>query len=190
MSATTVEGESNTQAGDRLELNGSGDPEADEISTEEVFEILSNTRRRKIIAHLRENGETANIRSLSEFLAAIENDVEQSQVTSKQRMRTYTALRQSHLPKMDRTGVIDFDENSGEVTLKQTATQLEKYLNLDANTESRWRRYYIAIGLVGIALTLGVFADVSVFYAIPDIIAGLTASVAIIAAASAHILLS
>lgn len=51
-------------------------------------------------------------------------------VTSQQRKRTYTALRQSHLPKMDRAGVIDYDADRGSIEPTGEATRLRSYLDI------------------------------------------------------------
>jgi hypothetical protein len=64
---------------------------------------------------------------MAEHIAALENDIDVSQLSSSQRKRVYIGLYQCHLPKMDEYGVIDFQKNRGIITLKNT-TQLESYL--------------------------------------------------------------
>lgn len=74
--------------------------DADEPSRDEVFKALSNRRRRNVITYLKQHDDDARVRDISEQLAAWENDVEIPEVTYKQRKRVYTALHQSHLPKL------------------------------------------------------------------------------------------
>lgn len=186
MSGVTTD--SISQNGQGRSVNSSDNREgakSDDIDPEDVFEILSNNRRRRVLSHLRENGATSDIRTLSEHLAAVENNVKPSEVTSKQRMRTYTALRQSHLPKMDRKGAINFDENSGEVSL-QAASELERYLNMDLSNEMKWIQYYMGLGIIGLGVSLGLYADIFAFELMPDVLAGLLTSIAIIIASTVH----
>ena len=75
---------------------------------QEVFDILSNRRRRYALYALL-NDDTTTIGSLAERIAAWENDCPVDEVTSTERKRVYTALQQSHLPKLERTGLISFD---------------------------------------------------------------------------------
>jgi len=74
--------------------------DADEPSRDEVFKALSNRRRRNVITYLKQHDDDARVRDIAEQLAAWENDVEIPEVTYKQRKRVYTALHQSHLPKL------------------------------------------------------------------------------------------
>ncbi|TKX52390.1 hypothetical protein EXE44_18565, partial [Halorubrum sp. SS7] len=80
-------------------------------SRDEVFTALSNARRRNVIEYLNTNGSEARVRDIAEQLAAWENGVEIPEVTYKQRKRVYTALHQSHLPKLAASGFIDYESD-------------------------------------------------------------------------------
>jgi len=98
------------------------------ISTDEVFALLSNERRRNVLRHLSTNGGEVRLRELATSIAAEENDVDPVEVTYAQRKRLYTSLYQSHLPRMERSGVIEYDRNSGAVTLSPAADTFDAYL--------------------------------------------------------------
>jgi hypothetical protein len=187
MSETTTDTNSQLEAGElsKTEYIEEEGGNSKDIAAEAMFEILSNNRRRRVLSHLRNNGKTSDIRALSKHLAALENNVSPNEVTSKQRMRTYTALRQSHLPKMDRTGVVNFDENSGNVTLS-SACELEKYLDENVEDELKWIQFYLGVGLIGLGFSIGVYTDYFVFETAPDVLAGLFISVAIISGSLIH----
>ena len=85
----------------------------------EIFTALSNGRRRNVVTYLEEHGDDARVRDIAEQLAAWENDLEINEVTYKQRKRVYTALHQSHLPKLAESGFIDYEPNRGIVSLTE-----------------------------------------------------------------------
>lgn len=150
------------------------------LNQEEIFEILSNQRRRRVLKYLQQREPNSDLRTLSTLIAAIENDINPDQVSSTQRTRTYTALRQSHLPKMDDIGIIDFDSDSGEVQLRKPASDIEKYLNAVFKDEKNWIRYYSGVGIAGLLMSAGCILDFAFFSAVPDAGAGVIISIGII----------
>jgi hypothetical protein len=115
-------------AEDIAELPGPKRQDADDLEIGEVFELLKNERRRRVIEYLKDedDGETT-LDVLAEHIAALENDIDVRQLSSSQRKRVYIALYQCHLPKMDNFGVIDYDKDRGTVALRNTAL-LDPYL--------------------------------------------------------------
>lgn len=136
--------------------NGEGhtgeDP--DRLARDEIYTLLSNRRRRNVIHSLLDD-RASTIGELASLLAAWENGCSPEEVTSKQRKRVYTALRQTHLPKLADAGVLAYDEDRGSVELTPAGADLRKYL-WDPH-EIRWTRYYAVacaagVGLVGLSL--------------------------------------
>ena len=106
------------------------------LSREEAFDVLSSERRRRVLGYLLDVDDRTTLRDLSQMLAAWGNDVGVEEITSQQRKRVYTALKQFHLPKMDRTGVIDYDDDDrGTVTLADAARNLRVYLEIVPDRE-------------------------------------------------------
>lgn len=137
-------------------------------SRDEVFTALSNNRRRNVITYLKyHGGDDARVRDIAEQLAAWENDLEIPEVTYKQRKRVYTALHQSHLPKLAESGFIEYESDRGLVSLTAESKQLEVYLEIVEENEILWSEYYIGLavvcGLLGGAAWIGTvpFASVS-----------------------------
>jgi len=142
--------------------------EHDELTADTVFTTLSNPRRRYVLDYLTEvDGETT-LRELSEQVAAWENDKPVEEVDRKERRRVYTALQQTHLPKMDETGIVVYDRDRGDVSLTDNARDLRIYMEILQGNEIPWSEYYLALAAVagGIvtAAWLGVFPP-----AIPDL---------------------
>jgi hypothetical protein len=142
---------------------------AEGITPETVFEVLSNERRRYVLHHLKAVGERVSVRDLSEQIAAWENDIERAIVTPKERKRVYTALHQTHLPKMATVGVIDYDRDRGTLELTDAIAAFDIYLEIVPERELAWSEFYLALG--GIATTLVTLAalQLSPFSLVPDI---------------------
>src|SRR6056297_1016004 len=84
-----------------------------ELSRDDLFSMLRNERRREVIHYLREHEAPVDLRDLSEYIAAIENDCTPAEVTYKQRKRVQTALYQMHLPKLAEQGIVSYDRRAG-----------------------------------------------------------------------------
>lgn len=127
---------------ERLSRSGTVfETEAIEPLSDDAFDVLSNARRRQVLVRLFENDEPARLGDLSRSIAAWENDVSTTEVTSQQRKRVYTALRQSHLPKMDRAGVVNYDKDRGSIELASEAARLRPYLDVSRRRRTRGWRY-------------------------------------------------
>ncbi|RKD95817.1 DUF7344 domain-containing protein [Halopiger aswanensis] len=158
-----------TDAGDRAgNQSDATDTEPDHILTEdELFEILSNRRRRHILHELMREQDTLDIGTLSQQIAAWEDGLEMHEVTSSDRKRVYTALHQSHLPKMDEAGVVDFNQDRGTVSPTPVLEDVEIYMDIVRGREIPWSDYYLGLtGLSGLLLAavstgLGPFGAVS-----------------------------
>lgn len=100
------------------------------ISKDSVFHLLQNSRRRAILRHLIEQDEDVfSMREVTELVAARENDTTVSELASDARQRVYIALYQSHLPKLDDTGVIDYDQDRGTFTPTPLVSVFTPYLD-------------------------------------------------------------
>jgi hypothetical protein len=130
------------------------DHEPPSVSRDALFDVLSNHRRRYAIHSLKQHERTTSIGDLAEQVAAWENGVPRVDLSAAERKRVYTALQQFHLPKMDATGVIEFDDARGTVTLTAAADGLDVYLDVVSEDDIPWSRYYLglsALSLVGVA---------------------------------------
>lgn len=104
-----------------------GDP----LSKDLIFDLLRNWRRRQVLRYLDGADGSARLDELAEHIAAKENDISIQALSSSERKRVYIALYQCHLPKMDDSGVIDYNQARGTVSLRNRAARLYPYLFLD-----------------------------------------------------------
>ncbi len=157
------------------------------ISTDEVFALLSNERRRNVLRHLSTNGGEVRLRELATSIAAEENDVDPVEVTYAQRKRLYTSLYQSHLPRMERSGVIEYDRNSGAVTLSPAADTFDAYLEVVGDDEFTWSEFYLGLAGLFAAVTLAYATGTPPFGAIPATVVMISFVLLLVGSALVHV---
>ncbi len=135
---------------------------------DDVFDILRNRRRRYVLEYLREHEGTVALGDLAEALANWEREDEDAYITHRDRKRAYVSLYQTHLPKLDRTGIVEYNQPRGTVTLGPDYRYLEGYLDRSHGGTLLWHRLYLlgSVGGIGV-LALNQFA-VFPFSAVPD----------------------
>lgn len=148
--------------------HGEGEAQNQQLTMDEIFEILSCKRRRHVLHHLKQQQGTSDLGTLAEHIAGWENDKVPAQVRSNERKNVYTALRQFHLPKMDEKGVVEFDSRAGTVELSEQAADIDIYLDVVSGYDVPWSLYYTSISvifgclLVAVHLSIGPLARVTV----------------------------
>ncbi|QLG29784.1 hypothetical protein HUG10_19475 (plasmid) [Halorarum halophilum] len=143
------------------------------LSQNEVYDLLSNPRRRFVISYLREHGGPIELTALAREVAAWENQVPAEELTDQQEKRVYVSLYQTHIPKLRNAGVVDYDPDDGVIRLTATVDQLERYLPEEERTELPWQTLYIATAVVGGLFYLLTVVNAPGFAAVPDAVAGI-----------------
>jgi hypothetical protein len=116
------------------------------------------------------------IRDLSEQLAAWETGKERAAVRPKERKCLYTALHQTHLPQMDRFGVVDYDRNRGTVALTDRSTTFDDYLDQTPGEGTvPWNAVSLALGGLLLAVLGVAIVDVAPLSAIDGYVYALVA---------------
>ena len=151
-----------------------------ELDRDAIFDVLSNRRRRYILHYLKQRGAgyRATLREVVDQVAAWENNTSVQNITSQSRKRVYTAIRQSPLPKLDKVGVVDYDQQRGELTLTQAAREIELYLEYVPERDINWSEYYLSLSAICIALAAMSYFGIFVFGAVSgQALAGVVVSV-------------
>ncbi|MFB6104536.1 MAG: hypothetical protein ABEJ57_05545, partial [Halobacteriaceae archaeon] len=125
---------------------------------------------------------------LTTAVAADENGIAEDELTYKQRKRVYTSLHQTHLQKLDDVGLVEYDRNRGTVALTERATIVKSYLYGPGGR--RWYDYYLGLGLGLMTLALAAGLDLPLIGAVPDILVGGVAAVALLGVSAWHALRS
>lgn len=144
--------ETNSQTGNETDTNGS------ELGRDEVYDLLSSHRRRFALHAAKRSEGDVEIADLAEQVAAWENGKDLDEITSTERHRVYTSMQQTHLPTMDRAGIIEYD--NGTVSLTEEAQQLDVYMDVVPAQSIPWGQYYLGLSLLSIGLLGGVWAGI------------------------------
>lgn len=128
------------------------------LSTDALFQILGNSRRRFMISHLYRADEPVDLKELATLIAADEEGTTPEAVTNEERQRVYVSLYQTHLPTLTESGLVSYDENRHTLSLDRHA--LETHC-VEAGADT-WLVGYAAVALTaalgGVAFSLGAFA--------------------------------
>lgn len=151
------------------------------LSQNEVYDLLSNPRRRFVISYLREHSDPIELTALAREVAAWENDVPAEELSDQQEKRVYVSLYQTHIPKLENAGIVEYDSDNGEIRLTRTVGQLNRYLPEAESTELPWQSAYVATAVIGAVFYLLVFFDAPLFTEIPDAVAGVAVVAAFLA---------
>lgn len=175
--------------GSGIESKENGVRIAEQLSENEVFDVLSNERRRYAFEYLkRKENDSISLRELVDHIAAEECDKPIDQLTAAERNRVSTALHQFHLPKMDDCGFVEYDNRRGTVELSDEATELEIHFDVMSDQNVPWCLYYLGLGGLDAVVLLGVLLDAPPFAFLPSTawLVFVVASLIVVAAVHAY----
>lgn len=141
----------------------------DPLSRDLVFDVLKNRRRRHALHYLKQQDGPVELSELAEQVAAWENDSTVEGISAAERKRVYTALYQSHLPKLDDAGIVEYNQSRGIVELSDRADELDVYLELVSRDDIPWSKYYLGLALLGLAIVSAAWLRLSPFSLLPDL---------------------
>lgn len=121
-----------------------------ELGREDIFDVLSNGRRRYAIEYLKghDEGETIDLTDLVDYIAARENDTTVARVSYKQRKRVYSSLRQTHLPKLSDCGLIEYDRERGTIALADGVREVQMHLEYVPEDDIPWCYHYLGLAAI------------------------------------------
>ena len=109
--------------------------------------ILGNDRRMLTVEFLRLHRGSADLRELVEFIAEREGKTDR-----KHRKSIYVSLVQTHIPKLEREGVIRFQ--GGTLTLLKVPSDVSVYMEVVKKRDVSWSTFYMIVSLMFISLGL------------------------------------
>lgn len=169
------------------QLDGGEVEPTTEVPNDELFDVLANQRRRFVVHLLkREEEDKLEIGDMAEQIAAWENEIDTAEITGKERKRVYTALQQSHLPKMDNAGIVEFNKDRGTVESTPALGNVDLYLDVVEGREIPWSTYYLGLSGVAVALTGAVWLGAWPFTLLPELAWMVAIVVALVFSAITH----
>lgn len=130
---------------------------------DEIFDILSNSRRRTALRYLRDHRNAGPVDVTDLVDAVTQREVtlrngENDKDLQKLRASVYSAMVQSHLPRMDDYGIVEYDSSTQTVRLTPEATHITPYLDQPGRSAVRWNVLYL---LLAVAMGVVAFAGLS-----------------------------
>jgi hypothetical protein len=118
----------------------------------EVYQVLSNSRRREVLTELQGQTEPVSLRELSEAIAGAEAGYYPA--PRPLRKSVTNTLHQTHLPKMHELGLIEYDPDRKIVSACPEARQVRRYMDVTTGLGVTWGEYYRALGILGLFFTV------------------------------------
>jgi hypothetical protein len=147
--------------GEELLESDTGDVE---LEHDDIFGILSNDRRRCIVHYLKKHdGRRVELRELVDYVAAWETNTPVDELDSDERKSVYAAIRQTHLPKMEEAGIVEYEHMRGEVELTDCAREVELYLEYVPGDDLAWSELYLGLSAVALSLTVVAWSGIYPF---------------------------
>jgi hypothetical protein len=129
------------------------------LTKSDIFGVLQNDRRRCVLEILREKG-NQSIRSLSEEIARLESGEEDPKSTVRKSI--YVSLLQTHIPKMESLGVINYNRENDFVELLPAAGDFDIYMETVKKGDIPWSHFYVGLS------TLAVVGSVTIYLGLFD----------------------
>jgi hypothetical protein len=128
--------------------------EQPQLSKSDIFGVLQNDRRRRVLEILRTQG-SQSIRSLSEEIARQESETDDPKSTVRKSI--YVSLLQTHIPKMESLEIINYDREHDTVELLPAAHNFDIYMETVKKGDIPWSQFYIGLS------TLAILGSVTIF---------------------------
>ena len=135
-----------------LVLDRQSNPETTSLEEDTVFDLLGNERRRASLSHLLTSDEKTPVNELARSVAGEVTDG--STESEDLEHSVYISLCQSHLPKLDRADVIEYDSDVKTVRRGPAFDQVGPYLDRQPSSPHGWRFLTVASVVTVLLLTL------------------------------------
>lgn len=134
---------------------GNADGDGASLDEDVVFDLLGNDRRRVCLKELVDAEEVRDLNDLSEQVAAQLDDSSTS--TDELYESVYISLCQSHLPKLEKVDLVEFDSDQKTVEPRPALDEIERHLHRNDEEEapeSTVRYPFVAAAVTGLGIAV------------------------------------
>lgn len=128
------------------------------IPETEIHDLLRNERRRQVIKHLQDTIGTIALRDLAEAIA--EHETDESPPPKNIRNSVYNSLHQTHLPKLDERGIVEYESDEKIIRLTEDARSINVYMEVVTPFGITWDEYYSLLGTLSLFTVLAALIEV------------------------------
>jgi hypothetical protein len=125
-----------------------------QLSKSDIFGVLQNDRRRCVLEILHKQG-NQSIRSLSEEIARLESGEDDPKSTI--RKSVYVSLLQTHIPKMESLGIINYSQENDFVELLPAASNFDIYMETVKKGDIPWSHFYIGLSILAVVGSVTIY---------------------------------
>ncbi|OYR43398.1 hypothetical protein [Halorubrum sp. Hd13] len=138
------------------------------LPAEQVYAILANERRRRALEQLGSVGGVVTVHELSTLVAGRETG--ESPPPKRCRESVYTSLVQTHLPKLEELGVVEYDRETQTIELSRHARDVSLYTEIVAKGGVTWSELYRALGVASLTVVLAALLGVPLVSAVDPVL--------------------
>ena len=138
------------------------------LPAEQVYTILANERRRHTLEHLGNVGGVVTVHELSALVAGHETG--ESPPPKRCRESVYTSLVQTHLPKLEELGVIEYDRETQTIEVSRHARDVALYTEVVASAGVTWSEVYRTLGVASLTGLLASLLGVPLVSAVDPVL--------------------
>ena len=128
------------------------------IPETEIHDLLRNERRRQVIKQLQDTVGKTTLRDLAESIA--ERETGESPPPKNIRNSVYNSLHQTHLPKLDDRGIVEYESDRKTIRLTEDARSVDVYMEVVTPYGITWSEYYSLLGTLSLAVVLAALVGV------------------------------
>lgn len=121
-----------------------------ETDCDELFTLLSNSRRRSVLYVLYQSDGALELSLLVQRVASCETGVPAEELDDDVTQSIYISLHQTHLPKLADFGLVTYDDDDDERTVSLTPRARDALVTADQRTTRSWHRYYATLLVAGL----------------------------------------
>lgn len=135
-----------------------GDREVNSLDEDVVFDLLGNERRRACLKALLDAEDEQPLNDLSEQVTA---EIDDSSTSADELYESvYISLCQSHLPKLEKVDLVEFDSDQKTVEPRPELDEIERHLQreteADDEPEASLRYPFVAAGVTALGIATAV----------------------------------
>lgn len=128
------------------------------LTETEIHDLLRNERRRQVIKHLQDTVGKTTLRDLADSIA--ERETGESPPPRNIRKSVYNSLHQTHLPKLDDRGIIEYDADRKTIWLTGDARSVDVYMEVVTPYGITWSEYYSLLGILSLLVAFAALTGV------------------------------
>jgi len=130
------------------------------LAESDIHDVLRNDRRRLVLERLAEGKDRQTVSDLAEYIATVESGDDPPPRNVRQSV--YVSLHQTHLPKLDDLGIVEYDANAKDVLRAENADDVAVYMEVVPKNAISWAEYYFGLGVLGLLAIVGQLVGVPV----------------------------